>query len=290
MDKQSLIDAIKRSGGKQSALDETDALWAKLDYLQKAVRYKQLLSQLKDANDRSNFLALVLEANFAYQFESRGLELAYEVKQDAQQGSSIDFLRRTPDGNNVFFELRLLQQAESITSSINAQLQKCNVYRIAMDGQDEQDEVFRLQNTILSKVQDKNGKPTKFFSTAADAVNIVVVDATDNILGAIDVFDCKLAIYGDPGVDEIHRRNVFGLFQEGRCEYPQRILDLAIKYSHIRNALHGVLFLFKKPDTGMLAYQLEQYLMWNPALIDTEKASPIHKEITSVIPFRAVLY
>lgn len=288
MDKQALINAITRSGGKQNALAETDVLWAKIDYLQKADRYKQLLSQLTSANDKSNFLALVLEANFAFQFESQGLELAYEVKQDAQHKSSIDFLRKTPTGDNVFFELRLLQQAKSITSSINAQLQKCNIYRIAMGGQGEQDEVFRIQNTVFNKVQDENGRSIKFFSTAADAVNIVVVDATDNILGAIDVFDCKLATYGDPGVEEIHRREVFGLFQVDRPEYPQHIHDLAVKYSHIRSMLHGVLFLFKKPNTGILAYQLEQYLMWNPALIGTEKASPIYKEVTSAIPFRAV--
>lgn len=288
MNKQALIDAIKQSGGKQNALDETNVLWARIDYLQKAGRYKQLLSQLTNANDKSNFLALVLEANFAFQFESQGLELTYEVRQDAQQKSSIDFLRKMPTGDSVFFELRLLQQAKAVTSSINAQLPKCNVYRIAMDGQGEQDEIFRIQNTVLSKVQDKNGRPIKFLSTVADAVNIVVVDATDNILGAIDVFDCKLATYGDPGVEEIHRREVFGLFQADRHEYPQHIHDLAVKYSHIRSMLHGVLFLFKKPDTGILAYQLEQYLMWNSALIGTEKAGPIYKEITNAIPLRAV--
>ncbi|MGH8522970.1 MAG: hypothetical protein ACREXY_01755, partial [Gammaproteobacteria bacterium] len=81
MNKQALIDAIRRSDGKQWALDEADDLWLRLEFLHKTSRYGQLLSSLVKANDRSNFLALVLEANFAYQFESKGLALVYEVQQ-----------------------------------------------------------------------------------------------------------------------------------------------------------------------------------------------------------------
>jgi hypothetical protein len=121
LDKQALIDAISRSGGKQNALDEAEALWVKIDCLQQTGRYGPLLSQLDKANDKSNFLALVLEANFAYQFESQGLELTYEVKHDVQHKSSIDFLRKAPSDDSVFLELRLLQQAQSITNSINVQ-------------------------------------------------------------------------------------------------------------------------------------------------------------------------
>ena len=286
MDKQALIDAIRRSGGKQWALDEADNLWLRLDLLRKTGRYGQLLSSLAKANDKSNFLAVVLEANFAYQFESQGLDLAYEVQQDAQKKTSIDFLRKTPSGDNVYFELRLLQQTQSITDSIKTQLQGSHVYRLFMGGDDEQNEVARIQNTILGKVQDKNGKPVKFFSTDADAINIVVVDATKSIFGTIDVHDCTLATHGDPSVDEVYRRKVFGLFQEDRPEYPQRIHDLAAKYSHIRKTLHGVLFLFKEPHTGLLAYRLEQYLMWNRALIDSAKAKRILGDLTGAIPCR----
>ncbi len=71
MNKQALIDAIRRSGGKRWALDEADDLWVRLDFLQKTGRYGQLLLGLANANDKSNFLALVLEANFAHQFESK---------------------------------------------------------------------------------------------------------------------------------------------------------------------------------------------------------------------------
>jgi len=286
MNKQTLINAISKSGGKQWVLAEADDLWPRLNFLNQTNRYGQLLSSLAKANDKSNFLALVLETNFAHQFESQGLTLVYEVQQDMQKRNSIDFLREIPNGNSVYFELRLLQQTQSIKDSINAQLQKWGVYDLFMGGDDEQKEVVRLQNTILGKVQDKNGKPIKFFSTDANAVNIVVVDATESVLGTVDINDCKLATYGDPGVEEGYRRQVFGLFQEDRPEYPQRIHDLAAKYSHIRNTLHGVLFLFKEPDTGLLGYRLEQYLMWNPVLINEAKSRPIFADLTRAIPVR----
>src|SRR5206468_7921435 len=99
----------------------------RLDLLDKTGRYPRLLSSLAKANDKNNFLALVLEANFAHQFELQGLALAYEVKQDAQKETFIDFLRKTPERDNVYFELRLLQQRQSIKHPINAQLQKSGI-------------------------------------------------------------------------------------------------------------------------------------------------------------------
>ncbi|MQY51771.1 hypothetical protein [Rhodocyclus gracilis] len=286
MDKQKLINAIRRSGGKQNAVDEANDLWVRLDCLRQTGRYDFLLKQLSKANDKSNFLALVLEANFAYQFEASGLELTYEVKQDVRHESSIDFLRKAPSGDLIYFELRLLQQRQSILDSIKTQLQKCTMFRVFMDWEAEQEEVARIQSTVLSKVQDKRGNPIKFFSTAAKAINVVVIDATDSILGTIDVHDCKLAAYGDPGVEEVYRRQVFGFFQADKPEYPQHIRELAARYLHIRNTLHGVLFLFKRPNTGILAYQLEQYLMWNPSLLDETRVQPIYADVTSAIPTR----
>lgn len=286
MDKQALIDAIRRSGGKPNALDEVDALWARLDYLDKTARFKLLLSQLSKANDTSNFLASVLEATFAYQFESQGLELTYEIRQDTHHNSSIDFLQKTSMGDSVYFELRLLQQTKIIKGWINAQLQKSKFYRVIMNEHGERDEIIRIQNTIVDKVQDKNGNPIKFFSSATDVVNIAVLDATESMLGTIDIRDCMLATHGDPAVEVSYRRQVFGLFQEDKPEYPQCVHNLAVKYARIRNTLHGVLFLFKKPNTGILAYQLEQQLMWNPMLIDSIRTRPICADIARAIPVR----
>ena len=136
-DRQRLINAIKNSGGGQNALNEADDLLAWIDFLERTERYRPLVLQLARANDKSNFLALVLEVNFAHQFESSGRELVYEVKQDTEQNSSIDFLRTLPSGHKVFFELRLLQRPQLVTASMNAQLQKDGMNSLAMDGEDE---------------------------------------------------------------------------------------------------------------------------------------------------------
>lgn len=208
MDKQDLIDAIKRSGGTTNALDEADALWVRLDDLQQTGRYQKLLSQLAKVNDRSIFIALILEVNFPYQFESQGLELYYEQKQDYEQSNSIDFRRMAPSGDMVYFELRLLQQRKCITESINAQMQNDQCYEYSICGQGEKDEIVRIQKTVLGKVQDRNGNPIRFRSNSIDDVNIVAVDVTGSNLGTIDLVDCILATSGDPGVDKF-----FG----GRC-------------------------------------------------------------------------
>jgi hypothetical protein len=285
MDNVTLTAAIKNSGGGPNALDEADALLARIAYLESTGRYRSLVSQLGKANDKSNLLALVLEVNFAYQFESRGRTLTYEVRQNPQHKSSIDFLRTLSSGP-VFFELRLLQTAQPIAESMNAQLKAFGMYRIALDGEDQQGEVLRIQNVVLSKVQDKSGNPINFFSTACDASNIVVIDATDSILGTVDIHDCLLATHGDPAVHEAFRGGIFGLFQQPKPEYPRWIQDLAAKYQHIRETLHGVLFLFKKRGAGILVYDLEQYLIWNPTLVQPDQAKPVIEDLVAAIPQR----
>jgi hypothetical protein len=286
MDKQALVDAIRNSGGKRWALAEVDDLWPRIELLQNTGRFGSLISQLAAANDKSNFLALVLEANFAYQFESQGLQLAYEVKQEPGKPSTVDFLRQTPAGKRAYLELRLLQQRKSIKDMIDEQLQKYGIYKVLLGGDDEKREVERLQNTILAKVQDAKGAPIKFFSTDPDVLNIVVVDVSETILGTIDLYDCLLATYGDPAVDEVYRRNVFGLFQEDKPEYPLRIHNLATKYAHLRSRIHGVLFLFRQPDSGVIAYSLQQYMVWNRALVDEPTAQQVYPYLSAAIPLR----
>src|SRR5690242_4178298 len=130
INKEALIDAIRNSGGKDQPLAEVDEFWPKLELLQNTGRYGPLISQLAAANDKSNFLALVLEANFAYQFESQGLHLAYEVTQEPTKPSTVDFVRQTPAGKRAYLELRLLQQRKSIKDMIDEQLQKYGIYKV----------------------------------------------------------------------------------------------------------------------------------------------------------------
>jgi len=283
VNKQALIDAIRNSGGAQGALDEVDELWVRVDYLQKTGRYGALISQVAVTNDRSNFLALTLEINFAYQFESSGRKLQYEVSQDAQQNSTIDFLRISPGGEQVFFELRLIQQSQDIADSIAGQIENTEHYKIALNAKDDHDAIVRIQRNVLSKVEDKKGNPIKFLSASKNAINIVAVDIADCMLGMMDIHDCMLACQGDSGVEEPYRRGVFGLFQQDMPNYPQRIHDLSNKYAHIRGTIHGILFL-DRVGVKILTYRLCHYLVWNPALIDEPTARGILADVSTAIP------
>jgi hypothetical protein len=254
-----------------------------VDHLEKTGGYGALLSQISNANHKSNLLALTLELNFAYQFESAGLELTYEVSQDALQNSTIDFLRVSPGGEQVLFELRLIQQPQDIADSIAGQIENTERYKIAPDVEDDQDAVVRIQRKVLSKLEDKKGNLIKFLSTAKNAINIVVVDIADCMLGMMDIHDCMLACQGDPGVEEPHQRGVFGLFQPDMPNFPQSIHDIAKRYAHIRGTIHGILFL-DRVGVKILTYRLCHYLVWNPALIDEPTARRILADVSTAIP------
>ncbi len=287
MDRATLLAAIKNSGGAEQPDDEVGRLLEKLTHLDQTRKFGRLMNAVASANDKNNFLASVLEATFAFQFESARLPLEYEVKQDEDNSSSIDFLRKTASGISVYFETRLLQQENATMLAIDAQLQQSPFYQIAMDGQDEHDAIVRLQGVILSKVQKRDGTPTKFLRVAPDIVNLVVIDVSELILGAIDLDDCLLATHGDPAVRDENRRGIFGLFQEPLAEYPERIQAVAKTFEHMRRTLSGVLFLFRSRGSGVLDYQLEQYLMWNPRLIDQDRAKAICAEVEVAIPARS---
>lgn len=279
-----LIEAIQRCGGKQSALEEASGLLAKIEVLAATGRYGALLSNLLDANDKNNFLALVLEATFAYQFESKGLELAYEVSQSPDSATSIDFVRQLPDGLRVYVEMRLLEPPLPFLKSMREKLRRNGFYRLVMGSEEEQTAVVRVQNTILGKVQDHTGKPIKFFAGGDNVINIVAVDVSSQLLRMIDLHDCLLATYGDPAVEEECRRGIFGLFQEPMPEYPKPIQLLGEKYSHIRQILHGVLFLFRVPESAFLSYSLRQFVAWNPLLLDRDRAKTAYTALARGLP------
>jgi len=287
MDKTTLMATIKNSGGAEQPDGDVDGLLEKLAYLEKTGRYGRLMANIASTNDKSNFLASVLEATFAFQFESAALPLEYEVKQDDDKSSSIDFLRRSEKGALIYFEARLLQQDDDTTKSIKDQLEKSSFYQVAMDGQDEHDAIIRLQSVIISKVQKRDGTPIKFLRLEPDIVNLVVVDVSDLILGMFDVADCLLATHGDPGVKVEHRRGIFGLFQDPLPEYPEQIRALAKTFDHIRSTLSGVLFLFRCRGSSVLDYRVEQYLMWNPILMDQDRAKAICAEISAGVPIKS---
>jgi hypothetical protein len=283
-DRAILVAAIAASGGVAQPDDQVDGLLTKLKALESTGRYASLLKGIAKANDKSNFLSLLLEATFAYQFESGGISLDYEVKQDASDGSSIDFGMKLDDGRTAYFELRLLQQDQATAKEIAEQLTKAGLYAIEKDGVDEQREVLKVQSTVLSKVEDKHGKPIKFLKVDPSVVNVVVVCISDILLGTADLHDCILATYGDPEVPEECRRGVFGLFQDVQPTYPPDVQAAAARFAHLKATVHAVLFLFRPSGSGVLDYPLQQVLVWNRALTTAQSAGPVCERVYAAIP------
>lgn len=286
LSRDSLIAAIAASGGAAQPDDQVDGLFAKLQFLEATGRFGVLLRGILKANDKSNFLALLLEATFAHQFERIGAPLKYEVKQDPAHGSSIDFGLGLADGPTAYFELRLLQQDQATANSIAEQLTASSTYAVFKNGADEQAEVFKLQGIALGKVEDKTGKPIKFLKVEPTALNIVVVDISDIIIGTADLEDCMLATYGDPAVAVEFRREVFGLFQDALDTYPEHLQQAAARFKHFKATIHAVLFLFKSPRSRPLDYALEQVLVWNRSLVTEEVAGHLMPVCEAALPRR----
>jgi hypothetical protein len=210
--------------------------------------------------------------------------LQYEIRQVVEDESSVDFCWKTKSGKIVYIEVRLLQQDKGTADLISSQIDARNVHAISKDGDDERQDIVRVQRVVLEKVQKKDGSPTKFLMVRQDAINLVAVDISQIILGAFDVDDCKLVTLGDPSVSEINRRGVFGLFQDTQPAYPTLIQSIAQSFDHIKKTLHGVLFLFRLPKTELFNFSIERFLAWNPSLIKEDTASEICKEIETALP------
>jgi len=284
MDKKALEAAVIRCGWKGVWEDQLDGLFSKIQFLATKGRYAKLLCNVETANDQSNFRASILEVTFAFQFESAGMELEYETRQDPNHGSSIDFRWKTTPEKTVYIEGRLLQQDQATTKSIDDQLRIGNIWSVTKDGDGEHQDIVRVQQVILEKVQRKDGTPTKFLSHDQAVFNVVAVDISQIILGTFDSYDCLLVARGDPAVSPMWRRSIFGLFQEPLPQYPEQIQNVAKSFAHLKQTLHGVLFLFKRPKGATFNYSFEQLLVWNPGLMQEGISNTLDNKIESALP------
>ena len=287
IDRSILEAAIQASGGARQPDNQVDGLLAKLLSLEVTGRYGALFKTLIKTNNKSNFLAVLLEATFASQFENADMPLEYEVKQASDDPSSIDFKLAGKTGDTVFFELQLQQQDQPTADNIAKQLAAGPVYEVVKSGGKEVDEIFRLQSTILRKVQKPDGTPIKFLQSGTGIVNIVVVCISDILLGTADAFDCLLTMYGDSGVPEQCRCGVFGLFQEPKAGDTNEFQTRAAKYAHVMSTVHGVLFLFRPDGSGVLDYHLHQVMVWNRHLVSKAQAALLMEHITAALPSKS---
>jgi len=75
--------------------------------------------------------------------------LNYEVKQLPSGKSSIDFCYSFDDKRKIYFELRLVTQRAWIRALEGAELKAYNCFQIELGGNDQREEIIRLQNILL---------------------------------------------------------------------------------------------------------------------------------------------
>lgn len=277
-----LAQAMKSSGyDVEGSAPRLVPVISKLELLADRGNFGRLLGDLLACNNRSNLHASLFEAVFAWHFEVRGKHLLYEEIQQTSGTTTIDFLYTPSEQMRIYFELRLLQQQEAITTLFEEQLRETEYFGTLLDGSDEQREVVRLQRVILEKVQDRNGNPVKFFSAEPPNYNVLVIDVTQPFLGMVDKYDCILACYGDEAVPPLCRRDIFGLFQIPASDASSRFLDISNRCERLRKTIHGILFMRRLRGSNPIDFELQCYFIPNRHLITDKPYQCILAEFAS---------
>jgi hypothetical protein len=270
--KDNLDDVLTRFGMQTSAWSDTIRSFSgKLEILSETNNYSKLLRALFASKDLSEFNSYVFEVLFAYDFQSKGQSLKYEVVQLSDDNSTVDFCYEF-DEIKIYIELRLVQQRNRITRSINAQLAMNNSYQIELGGDDDFEETIRLQNLMFSKCQRSDGTPIKFRKSINDTLNFIAVNLSELHLGMVDKYDCRLTMYGDNGVPLFCRRGVFGMWQDLSHASSEAERKYFSKFRYFRETIHGVLFVrfVRDSDTlkGMfIDRELEYFAILNSNLL-----------------------
>lgn len=254
-------------------------LSTKLERLEKTKRYSFLLAEVFKCNDVNNFKSLIIEVAFTYAFETVNRPLIYKTAQSNDHDSSFDFLRKTENGKKIYFKLRTNQQRSRIKEDIENQLKLENMYSFLSNGTGKHEEIIRLQSSILSKTQDKNGEPIKFVSTEPGVYNIIVAETSEITSGMADKNDCLLTTYGNPCMERYEQRKILGLFFKPETHYPDHVLTIAKHFSRFRKTIHAILFLVGHSNTGPLDIDLSYYLVPNTNLVTNSEAQFLDREI-----------
>jgi len=270
---------------------KTDGFKQKLEFLFESNGYNQLFNALFSSNDLIEFNSYVFEVLFAHDFESKGHKLLYEVRQLTEENTSVDFCYNLDDQKKVYFELGLIGQRSPIKNYIESQLKISKHSEILLNGQDEIDETIRLQSFILSKCQDDNGKPIKFYKVTEGVYNFVVVNVSELHLNMIDREDCELAMYGNTNLSiYYHGHNILGLCQQLGKDASDDEKRHYHKFQHFRETIHGVLFVkfAKKNDDFLLSNmhidrELEYFPTRNEYLLQKQDFDLIAERLSSFL-------
>lgn len=288
--KDKLYETLQRLGISSPAdwHDYIDILVRKLEFLNDLRRYDGLLRNIFSSNEKNEFNSYAFEAAFAYDFEAKGHKLEYEVNILSDSLTSIDYCFET-EGRKIYFELRVINQRAALTSDMESQLKHYGFYEILQGGEEEQQETIRLQNSILSKCQDKGGTPIKF-GHEEGCYNFIVVFVSALHLGMIDKADCLLAMYGDEGVPPIFRRGVFGLCQQLSEDATEEKRQYYDKFDHFRKTIHGVLFVKNASRGGDPCYfvdlELQYFLIGNNTILEKEEGNSVIEKLSFLRPWQ----
>lgn len=287
MDKAQLEEIIYASGGV-GALEYAQSLLEMINRLEKSEKYSALLRQFYTAREEGDFRGRVFEINFAHHFSELGVELDVGVSQGGT--GDIDFCWQI-DGNRLFIELKLLGERRRIRDELNARLEEHGEYFLA--NSDDLGDVRRIQRDIFAK-----GSTRKFkFPPDRDAINLIGIDVSELQHGTVDLADCLLAAVGNSEVarhcgDSYCRPQVVGVFEHlvaetASAEQRAWVDDSfpSAEHDHPRSYIHGVLFLFREPkERAALRYQIRGAIVWNPALINEDRAESLARAVENQIP------
>lgn len=174
-----------------------------------------------------------------------------------------------------------------ISASIECQLKSYNSWVLELGGEDQRDEVIRLQSLVLEKCQDEAGMPIKFREVNEGVYNFVVVNVSEIQLTMFDRWDCLLATYGDAGVPFYFRLGVFGLFQQLSPGASDIEAGLHVRFQRFRETIHGVLFVRFAGQSNLgkiyIDRHLEYFPVWNNNLLDKEEMALIHLRLGSFL-------
>mgnify|MGYP001584904013 CR=1 FL=1 len=221
----------------------------KLVFLFETSRYDKLLNNLFSASGLDRFNDIVFEALFAYDFESKGHKLDYEVEKIPESGSSIDFCYKLDNQIEMCFELLRKRDTKRITT-----IQKTEHYikwETYSNEVDDRNSKINLRNALIGKCV-KNGKPIKFSKGKKGTYNFIVVNVEDFHFGHITEEDCILVMYGISFVKTSIQTNesilfywnydIFGLFENLRPNSTDKDKEYYNESQHFRETIHGVLF------------------------------------------------
>jgi hypothetical protein len=280
---------IKGAGGQHFALDYAAALLGKINRIESDNGYGEMIKQLRVAKEQGDFRGRVLEVNFANLFVEKGIKLQY----GASQGMSgdVDFCWHLDD-YQAFIEMKLLGQDLRTKEQINKQLKATGFSETLIT--DDTWDVARIQRDIFQK-----SSTTKFNPCPAPTwINLVAIDVTELQLGTVDLGDCLLATVGNEVASRYCHQTclrpaIVGVFERGegsslRAEQIEWVngfhATLGVE-PHPRNYIHGVVFLFREPqERAALCYELSAAVVWNPALIDSQKGKEFCRSFHGIVP------